>query len=655
MKNSKANKINNTGITFKKRGYAISDFNIISFAIRYMLTAVSVYLIVYTGFSSFNIEVDYKMVLKIDAIISLVLSFANLNIITLLIANGGLAYLLYSYINSNYEILKNGILSIMNDAYTIVRTALSLPEADGFDKVMTNTDITINMVAGVVTVAVTIIIAIVVGRLMSKILYSILISAILGGLTIMGCDINIKYISGILLTLIIVCIISETGNSSLKLGNRFRPRGRNTYIKRGGSLYTVQLCIIAVLAGTVLYQGISGIYKQEIFNESYKNNYSDNLKVTARDIAVMKYVEYKEFGNQKSFDNGQVGYQAYFRPSMSKKETIKIKPVRGKSTLIEKFRGQNYVYRMNMWTEDVDSNDSGKYLEIDERNKEILDKICSEQNFSAAEDIPRAVADYLIDNYKYTLEAEVLPYGKDFVNYFLTDTKAGNATHFASAAVLLFRNMGIPARYVSGYKIDYEQAVAGKYNRSSGEFSVDVSTANSYAWAEVYDAETGWTVVNVSEPPSIQEIKEQLDTEKEPEPPATDIGSYFRTVDKSKYSPENIGHSVVKLIFKVIIAVAVIIITVILLIFIYREIREIIIYFRSDNARKAIILIENYKKGEGIDTNSFKELKCCMTEKGISAERADKVVQLAEKIIFSPHSHYNDVKKLRNYIKSLKK
>ena len=41
----------------------------------------------------------------------------------------------------------------------------------------------------------------------------------------------------------------------------------------------------------------------------------------------------------------------------------------------------------------------------------------------------------------------------DFVQDFLVNTKSGYSVHFATAATLMFRYFGLPARYVEGYLI----------------------------------------------------------------------------------------------------------------------------------------------------------------------------------------------------------
>lgn len=73
--------------------------------------------------------------------------------------------------------------------------------------------------------------------------------------------------------------------------------------------------------------------------------------------------------------------------------------------------------------------------------------------------------------------------------------------------------MGIPARYVEGYAIDYDQILSGElvdgadyadyYDGYSeiGETAyvkVDVTDADAHAWVEVYDPVIGWYPVDVT-------------------------------------------------------------------------------------------------------------------------------------------------------------
>ena len=78
---------------------------------------------------------------------------------------------------------------------------------------------------------------------------------------------------------------------------------------------------------------------------------------------------------------------------------------------------------------------------------------------------------------------------KDPVNEFLTERKRGFCTQFASAAVFLFREAGIPARYVEGYKIRADQWRLGK---------AQVTDYEAHAWAEIYIEHIGWIPVEVT-------------------------------------------------------------------------------------------------------------------------------------------------------------
>ena len=104
------------------------------------------------------------------------------------------------------------------------------------------------------------------------------------------------------------------------------------------------------------------------------------------------------------------------------------------------------------------------------------------------------VLTYLQKTAIYNLKVESTPRGKDFVEYFLFESHEGYCAHFASAAVLMLRYLGVPARYATGYSVSASEfsGMAG------GEYMAVVRDRQAHAWAEVYLDGVGWIPVEVT-------------------------------------------------------------------------------------------------------------------------------------------------------------
>ena len=98
------------------------------------------------------------------------------------------------------------------------------------------------------------------------------------------------------------------------------------------------------------------------------------------------------------------------------------------------------------------------------------------------------VAQLLERSAEYDLNTPVTPEGEDFVLYFLEESRRGYCVHFASAAALLLRLQGIPARYVTGYTADIPE----------GGGTDTVRDWNAHAWVEVFLDGYGWYPVEVT-------------------------------------------------------------------------------------------------------------------------------------------------------------
>lgn len=94
----------------------------------------------------------------------------------------------------------------------------------------------------------------------------------------------------------------------------------------------------------------------------------------------------------------------------------------------------------------------------------------------------------ILKDYEYSKNAPAVPRGQDPIVFFLDESKEGYCVYFASAAVMLFRALGIPARYVEGYVVDGLQA----------NVETRVLDSDAHAWVELFVKDFGWVSVEVT-------------------------------------------------------------------------------------------------------------------------------------------------------------
>lgn len=94
--------------------------------------------------------------------------------------------------------------------------------------------------------------------------------------------------------------------------------------------------------------------------------------------------------------------------------------------------------------------------------------------------------------------------GADFIYEFLEISKKGYSVHFASAATMMFRYYGIPARYVEGYLVTPQDAEA----MTAGE-TYTLDDTHAHAWVEYYQDGVGWLPFETT--PSYLDIMNRAD------------------------------------------------------------------------------------------------------------------------------------------------
>ena len=129
------------------------------------------------------------------------------------------------------------------------------------------------------------------------------------------------------------------------------------------------------------------------------------------------------------------------------------------------------------------------YLSVPDSTRAYLEQLATEQGFDKSSvDVYEAVANYIQKAAKYNLKYDrALDNEDDIVVAFLSSYREGVCRHYASAATLLFRTLGIPARYTIGY-----------VGQTKQDEWVDVSNQNGHAWVEVYMDAIGWVQLEVT-------------------------------------------------------------------------------------------------------------------------------------------------------------
>lgn len=145
---------------------------------------------------------------------------------------------------------------------------------------------------------------------------------------------------------------------------------------------------------------------------------------------------------------------------------------------------------------------------------ERLREYCSDIDSLSRERVTLAIDSKFIHNLKYTREPGAYPSGEDFAEYFLTESRQGFCVHFATAATLIYRECGYPARYVEGYAVP----PSAFERQEDGTYKAVVTDRMAHAWCETFDANVGWEVQEHTLPFSADSnwTTEPLETE-EPE------------------------------------------------------------------------------------------------------------------------------------------
>ena len=138
-------------------------------------------------------------------------------------------------------------------------------------------------------------------------------------------------------------------------------------------------------------------------------------------------------------------------------------------------------------------NSSDTYLNVDAPTAEGLRRIAAGAGIdrsSSREEIAGLVGEFFTSFGVYTLSPLIVPKGEDFALYFLEVSRQGYCIHYATAATLMLRALGVPARFTSGFVVPVHSYAVGQ--------PVVVTDYNAHSWVEVFFDDVGWLPLEVT-------------------------------------------------------------------------------------------------------------------------------------------------------------
>lgn len=228
--------------------------------------------------------------------------------------------------------------------------------------------------------------------------------------------------------------------------------------------------------------------KRELLNEPFRRitEGTVNLEKCHIDINITKASK-------------QYGYMPYYSEITDDKTVNKDATVKGQG---EKKQSYDFYFRNEAGKIDSSRLDNESALweeyvsfvgEIYSRfpsDLEEIENITENINKISVEDVKIGIDVFFGEDFLYSSIPGECPADEDFVEYFLFENKKGFCVHFATAATMIYRQCGYPARYVEGYMIPADKFI----KQEDGTYKAEVTDKMAHAWCETFHSEMGWQV-----------------------------------------------------------------------------------------------------------------------------------------------------------------
>ncbi len=129
------------------------------------------------------------------------------------------------------------------------------------------------------------------------------------------------------------------------------------------------------------------------------------------------------------------------------------------------------------------------YLDVEPEYESYLKDVLPDKKLSGYAAVTTYIRDWLENEKNLNNKQKTT----DYLVYFMDHTRQGNSCFYASAATLLYRYYGIPARYAEGYLADLRDA-----SQKDGMYEKVLTGADVHAWVEIYKDGIGWVPVEVT-------------------------------------------------------------------------------------------------------------------------------------------------------------
>ncbi len=177
---------------------------------------------------------------------------------------------------------------------------------------------------------------------------------------------------------------------------------------------------------------------------------------------------------------------------------------------------KSYSYQVSYTPSGGVQSPEDRYIQLPDETRQWAERlvrtILPEQLTTAQK--AAAIENHVENSADYDLRTSPMngQYG-DFAQWFLEESDTGYCVHFATAATVLLRAAGVPARYVEGYMVTCK-----------GGQPTEVTFSDGHAWAEYYDEERmAWCILEAT--PADSQASIDIPTEStdvtEPENTAT--------------------------------------------------------------------------------------------------------------------------------------